>query len=90
MKEEGIRNNIVKVLTGKAITDDVEASGTIDNDKYDLEGMTVGTVVAGRIGLAVLKRMQAFDCELHYADRHRLPKEVEDITFITMPIGRIW
>jgi len=45
---------------------------------YDVEGMKVGTVAAGRIGLAVLKRMQAFDCELHYADRHRLPKEVEE------------
>jgi len=45
---------------------------------YDVEGMKVGTVAAGRIGLAVLKRMHAFDCELHYADRHRLPKEVEE------------
>jgi len=45
---------------------------------YDVEGMKVGTVAAGRIGLAVLKRMHAFDCELHYADRHRLPKDVED------------
>lgn len=45
---------------------------------YDVEGMKVGTVAAGRIGFAVLKRMHAFDCELHYADRHRLPKEVEE------------
>jgi len=45
---------------------------------YDVEGMKIGTVAAGRIGLAVLKRMHAFDCELHYADRHRLPKDVED------------
>jgi len=45
---------------------------------YDLEGMKVGTVAAGRIGLAVLKRLHAFDVELHYADRHRLPKEVEE------------
>jgi len=44
---------------------------------YDVEGMKVGTVAAGRIGLAVLKRMHAFDCELHYADRHRLPEDVE-------------
>jgi formate dehydrogenase len=45
---------------------------------YDVEGMKVGTVAAGRIGLAVLRRMKPFDCELHYCDRHRLPKEVED------------
>jgi len=45
---------------------------------YDVEGMKVGTVAAGRIGLAVLRRMAPFDCELHYCDRHRLPKEVED------------
>merc|ERR1712151_1187163 len=45
---------------------------------YDIEGMKVGTVAAGRIGFAVLKRMHAFDCELYYADRHRLPREVEE------------
>lgn len=45
---------------------------------YDVEGMKVGTVAAGRIGLAVLKRMAPFDCELHYTDRHRLPKDVEE------------
>src|SRR6185437_9346765 len=28
---------------------------------YDLEGMTVGTVAAGRIGLAVLRRLRPFD-----------------------------
>lgn len=44
---------------------------------YDLEGMQVGTVGAGRIGLAVLKRLKAFDVKLHYTERHRLPKEVE-------------
>lgn len=45
---------------------------------YDVEGMTIGTVAAGRIGLAVLKRMYGFDCKLAYCDRHRLPKEVEE------------
>merc|ERR1719478_707915 len=45
---------------------------------YDLEGMKVGTVAAGRIGLGVLKRLEPFDVELHYADRHRLPEEVEN------------
>jgi formate dehydrogenase len=44
---------------------------------YDLEGMQVGTVAAGRIGLAVLRRLAPFDVKLHYTDRHRLPAEVE-------------
>ncbi len=44
---------------------------------YDLEGMTVGTVAAGRIGLAVLKRLKPFDVKLHYTDRHRLSPDVE-------------
>jgi len=44
---------------------------------YDLEGMQVGTVGAGRIGSAVLRRLKPFDVGLHYTDRHRLPEEVE-------------
>jgi formate dehydrogenase len=51
---------------------------------YDLEGMTVGTVAAGRIGTAVLRRLKPFDVKLHYTDRHRLPEDVErelDLTF---------
>jgi len=44
---------------------------------YDLEGMHVGTVAAGRIGLAVLKRLKPFDVNLHYFDQHRLPESVE-------------
>jgi len=44
---------------------------------YDLEGMHVGTVAAGRIGLAVLRRLKPFDVHLHYTDRHRVPAEVE-------------
>ena len=44
---------------------------------YDLEGMHVGTVAAGRIGLAVLKRLKPFDVKLHYFDQHRLPENVE-------------
>ncbi len=43
---------------------------------YDVEGMHVGTVAAGRIGLAVLQRMKPFDVKLHYYDRHRLPEDV--------------
>jgi formate dehydrogenase len=45
---------------------------------YDLEAMEVGTVAAGRIGLAVLKRLKPFDVKLHYTDRHRLPEHVEE------------
>jgi formate dehydrogenase len=44
---------------------------------YDLEGMQVGSVAAGRIGLAVLRRLAPFDVHLHYTDKHRLPAEVE-------------
>ena len=45
---------------------------------YDLEGMNIGTVAAGRIGLAALRRLKPFDVKLHYYDKHRLPKEVEE------------
>jgi formate dehydrogenase len=51
---------------------------------YDLEAMDVGTVAAGRIGLAVLRRLKPFDVKLHYTDRHRLPESVEkelNVTF---------
>jgi formate dehydrogenase len=44
---------------------------------YDVEGMHVGTVAAGRIGLAVLRRLKPFHMHLHYFDRHRLPEAVE-------------
>ena len=51
---------------------------------YDLEGMQVGTVGAGRIGSAVLRRLKPFEVGLHYTDRHRLPAAVEqelDVTY---------
>jgi formate dehydrogenase len=44
---------------------------------YDLEGMQVGTVAAGRIGLGVLRRLAPFDVGLHYMDRYLLPAEIE-------------
>lgn len=44
---------------------------------YDLEGMEVGTVAAGHIGLAVLRRLKPFDVKLHYTERHRLPQNIE-------------
>jgi formate dehydrogenase len=45
---------------------------------YDLEGMDVGTIASGRIGLAVLRRLAPFGVRLHYYDKHRLPREVEE------------
>src|SRR5215213_11009892 len=44
---------------------------------YDIEGMHVGTVAAGRIGSAVMRRLKPFDMHLHYYDRHPLPENVE-------------
>ena len=44
---------------------------------YDVEGMHVGTVAAGRIGLDALRKMKPFDVHLHYFDRHKLPESVE-------------
>jgi formate dehydrogenase len=50
---------------------------------YDLEGMQVGTVAAGRIGSAVLRRLKPFDVGLHYTERHRLPGNVEEELGVT-------
>jgi formate dehydrogenase len=50
---------------------------------YDLEGMQVGTVAAGRIGSAVLRRLAPFEVGLHYTDRHRLPEGVEQELGVT-------
>jgi formate dehydrogenase len=46
---------------------------------YDLEGMQVGTVGAGRIGSAVLRRLKPFEVGLHYTDRHRLPELEQEL-----------
>jgi len=64
------------VRGGWNIADCVERS-------YDVEGMNVGTVAAGRIGTAVLRRMKPFDVKLHYTDRHRLPESVEQELGVT-------
>src|SRR3984893_2055459 len=50
---------------------------------YDVEGMHVGTVAAGRIGTAVLRRLKPFDVKLHYTDQHRLAPEVEEELGVT-------
>jgi formate dehydrogenase len=55
---------------------------------YDLEGMQFGTLAAGRIGLAVLRRLKPFDVKLHYYDPHRLSTELEkelDLTYHDTP-----
>ncbi|MBB4349402.1 NAD-dependent formate dehydrogenase [Aliirhizobium cellulosilyticum] len=55
---------------------------------YDIEGMNFGTIAAGRIGLAVLRRMKPFDVHLHYTQRHRLPSDIErelNLTFHETP-----
>jgi len=54
---------------------------------YDLEGMQVGTVGAGRIGFAVLRRLKPFEVGLHYVDRHRLADEVEKELGVTYHAG---
>ncbi|MEU6572420.1 NAD-dependent formate dehydrogenase [Streptomyces sp. NPDC046805] len=51
---------------------------------YDIEGMDIGVLGAGRIGQAVLRRLKPFDVRLHYHDVHRLPEEVEE------ELGLIW
>jgi formate dehydrogenase len=50
---------------------------------YDLEGMDVGVIAAGRIGQAVLRRLAPFDVRLHYFDTHRLPSALEDELDVT-------
>lgn len=58
------------VKGGWNIADCVERS-------YDLEGMHVGTIAAGRIGLRILRLLKPFDVHLHYNARHRQPEAVE-------------
>jgi formate dehydrogenase len=54
---------------------------------YDLEGMDVGVIAAGRIGRAVLRRLAPFDVNLHYTDTHRLSPEVEQQLNVTYHAG---
>lgn len=44
---------------------------------YDLEGKTVGTVGAGRIGRLLLQRLKPFNCNLLYHDRLKIDSELE-------------
>lgn len=45
---------------------------------YDLEGKTVGTVGAGRIGRLLLQRLKPFNCNLLYHDRLKMEPEIEN------------
>jgi formate dehydrogenase len=47
------------------------------SQSYDVEGMDVGIIAAGRIGQAVMRRLAPFDVHLHYFDTRRLPADVE-------------
>lgn len=44
---------------------------------YDLEGKTVGTVGAGRIGKLLLQRLKPFNCNLLYHDRLKMDAKLE-------------
>jgi formate dehydrogenase len=79
---EHVVMSILALVRNYIPSHDVARSGGWDiadcvTRSFDVEGMHVGTVAAGRIGTAVLKRMKPFDVHLHYYDRHRLPREVE-------------
>ncbi|XBI83971.1 hypothetical protein VPH35_092373 [Triticum aestivum] len=63
---------------------------------YDLEGKTVGTVGAGRIGRLLLQRLKPFGCTLLYHDRLRVDAALEeeldamlpkcDVVVLNMPL----
>ncbi len=44
---------------------------------YDVQGMKFGAIGAGRIGLAVLRRLRPFGLDLHYHQRHPLDATIE-------------
>ena len=58
---------------------------------YDVEGMDVGVIAAGRIGQAVLRRMAPFDVNLHYTDIAGCPKmSSTSWASPTIPMPRRW
>jgi formate dehydrogenase len=85
---EHVVMSILALVRNYLPSHDVARSGGWDiadcvTRSFDVEGMHVGTVAAGRIGSAVLRRLKAFDMHLHYFDRHRLPREVEEELGVT-------
>jgi len=51
---------------------------------YDLEGKTIGTIGAGRIGKELLKRLKPFNCKLLYHDLLSIGPELEKETGATL------
>ncbi|HMJ92486.1 MAG TPA: NAD-dependent formate dehydrogenase [Allosphingosinicella sp.] len=85
---EHVVMSILALVRNYLPSHDVARSGGWDiadcaTRSFDVEGMHVGTVAAGRIGTAVLRRMKPFDVHLHYFDRHPLPREVEEELGVT-------
>jgi formate dehydrogenase len=60
-----------------------QAIGDYAGRAYDLEGMHVGSVGAGRAGFALMRRLRAFDVRLHYTDPRRLPLAIENELALT-------
>jgi formate dehydrogenase len=60
----------------QAITGEWNVAG-IAHRAYDLEGKTVGTVGAGRIGKLLLQRLKPFNVNLLYHDRLKIVPELE-------------
>ncbi|XP_047082367.1 formate dehydrogenase 1, mitochondrial-like [Lolium rigidum] len=60
----------------QAINGEWDLAG-IAHRAYDLEGKTVGTVGAGRIGKLLLQRLKPFGCSLLYHDRLRMDGALE-------------
>lgn len=63
----------------QAVTGEWNVAG-IAHRAYDLEGKTIGTVGAGRIGKLLLQRLKPFNCNLLYFDRLRMDPELEKET----------
>lgn len=61
----------------QAISGEWDLAG-IAHRAYDLEGKTVGTVGAGRIGKLLLRRLKPFGCNLLYHDRLRVDAALEE------------
>jgi formate dehydrogenase len=85
---EHVVMSILALVRNYLPSHDVARSGGWDiadcvTRSFDVEGMHVGTVAAGRIGAAVLRRLKPFDMHLHYYDRHRLPRAVEEELGVT-------
>ncbi|TKY50417.1 Formate dehydrogenase 1 [Spatholobus suberectus] len=55
----------------------IKGESGIAHRAYDLEGKTIGTVGAGRIGKLLLQRLKPFNCNLLYYDRLRMNLELE-------------